>query len=44
MGFDMAVLGMHILAIMFFAGLLGCVAVVIISWISVGKDSFSNKP
>lgn len=40
---DVAVIAMRTLEVMFFAGLLGCVAVVILSWISVGRDSFSDN-
>jgi hypothetical protein len=43
MGFNIALFAMHALELLFFTGLVGCVAVVIISWISVGKDSFSTK-
>ena len=43
MGFSIAVVAMRALTVLFFAGLVGCIAVVIISWISVGKDSFSQK-
>jgi hypothetical protein len=41
MGF--AVITMRILEVLFFLGLLGCVVVVVLSWISVGRDSFSNN-
>jgi hypothetical protein len=34
---------MRALEVMFFTGLSGCVVVVIISWITVGRDSFSRK-
>ena len=43
MAFNIAVFAIRILKILFFTGLMGCVVVVIWSWISVGKDSFSNK-
>ena len=33
---------LRVLEIMFFAGLVGCAIVVIISWISIFKDGFSN--
>jgi hypothetical protein len=29
--------------VMFFTGLIGCSLVVIISWVSIFKDGFSNK-
>ena len=43
MGFNLAVYAMRVLEAMFFAGLSGCIVVVIISWLSVGKDSFSER-
>jgi hypothetical protein len=43
MGFKLAVLAMRLLEVTFLTGLAGCAAVVILSWISVGKDSFSRK-
>jgi hypothetical protein len=43
MGFNMAVFAVRILEVMFFTGLLGCGVVVILSWILVGRDSFSDK-
>jgi hypothetical protein len=43
MGFNVAVYAMRIVEVMFFTGLLGCVVVVIVSWIVVGRDSFSDK-
>jgi len=43
MGFNIAVFAIRVLKVMFFAGLLGCVVVVLLSWISVGRDSFSKK-
>ena len=33
----------RVLEMMFFAGLFGCSLVVIISWISIFKDGFSDK-
>jgi hypothetical protein len=35
-------LGAHILEVMFFTGLVGCVAVVVISWISIFKEGFTD--
>jgi hypothetical protein len=32
----------HVIEIMFFTGLVGCVAVVAISWISIFGDGFSD--
>lgn len=43
MSFRIAVFAIHIIEVMFFTGLLGCIVVVIISWISVGRDSFSGR-
>ena len=43
MGFNLAVFAMHVLEVLFFTGLIGCFVVVIMSWISVGKDSLSDK-
>ena len=37
------ILGAHILEAMFFTGLVGCAAVVVISWISIFKSGFSDK-
>jgi hypothetical protein len=38
-----ALIAERIIEVMFFTGLLGCVVVVVLSWISVGRDSFSDK-
>jgi hypothetical protein len=35
--------GARILEVMFFAGLVGCAAVVVISWVSIFKEGFSNE-
>lgn len=43
MGFNIATFGMRVLEVLFFTGLSGCLVVVILSWIYVGKDSLSNK-
>jgi hypothetical protein len=43
MAFRWEVLAMRVLEVMFFTGLLGCVVVVILSWIYIGKDSFTDK-
>jgi hypothetical protein len=32
----------RILEVMFFTGLIGCVSVVVISWISIFKEGFSD--
>jgi hypothetical protein len=33
----------HVIEVMFFTGLIGCSTVVIISWISIFKDGFSDR-
>ncbi len=43
MGFKLAVFGLRVLEIAFFVGLSGCAVTVILSWIYVGRDSFSRK-
>jgi hypothetical protein len=42
-GFKIGVVAIRILEIMFFIGLAGCAVVVILSWISVGKDSLTDS-
>jgi hypothetical protein len=44
MTFRLMLLGKDILQFMFFAGLTGCTAVVLFSWISILKSAFSDKP
>jgi len=41
--FKFAAIAMRVIAVMFFVGLTGCATTVILSWISVGRDSFSRK-
>jgi hypothetical protein len=36
------VLAMRLVEIMFFTGLVGCVFVVVVSWISIFKEGFSD--
>jgi len=43
MGITVGHWAMRVLEVMFFTGLLGCLVVVLISWIVVGRDSFSSK-
>ena len=43
MAFKIEVLAMRTLEVMFFIGMVGCAAAVILSWISVGKGSFIDK-
>jgi hypothetical protein len=33
---------MYVVEVLFFTGLIGCTAVVVISWISIFKSGFSN--
>jgi hypothetical protein len=35
-------LAAHVVEVVFFTGLIGCVFVVAISWVSVGRDAFSR--
>jgi hypothetical protein len=42
MGFKIMVISMHTVEIMFFTGLIGCVVVVLISWVSVIKGCFDD--
>jgi hypothetical protein len=37
MAYKLAVFAMHVVEVTFFAGLLGCAVVVVLSWFSVGK-------
>jgi hypothetical protein len=34
---------MRVLGVMFFAGLVGCVLVIVVSWIQIFSDGFSNS-
>lgn len=43
MGFDFAVIAMRTVEALFFAGLAGCTAVVLISWVSVVKGCLTDK-
>jgi len=43
MAHKLAVIAMEIVEVIFFAGLLGCAVVVVLSWISVGKGCFTDK-
>jgi hypothetical protein len=40
---QLIILAMRVLELMFFTGLLGCSLVVVISWVSILKDGFSDK-
>jgi hypothetical protein len=44
MSFHVMYWGKSVLQYMFFAGLIGCVSVVVISWISILKSAFSDNP
>jgi hypothetical protein len=41
-GFTIALLAKNTLEIMFFAGIIGCVAVIMFSWVSILKSAFSD--
>jgi len=43
MDLKLMLLGKNALQWMFFAGLIGCVSVVLLSWISILKSAFSEK-
>ncbi len=42
LNFRLAVLAIHLVEFMFFAGIIGCSAAVIFSWVSIAKDGFSK--
>lgn len=42
MGHSVLYWGMKVFEVLFFAGLAGCVFVVLISWVSIAKSSFSK--
>jgi len=42
MAFHITYWATHILDVAFFAGLAGCASVIILSWISILKEGFSN--
>jgi hypothetical protein len=35
--------GKNVLEVMFFAGLIGCISVVLFSWVSILKSAFSDN-
>jgi hypothetical protein len=39
----LVLLSVRVIEVMFFTGLLGCVLVVVISWISIFKDGFTDQ-
>lgn len=41
-GFNFAVLAMRALEVSFFVGLVGCVLVVIVSWVSIVRSGFTK--
>lgn len=43
MGLHLAVGIMRVLEILFFTGLIGCAAAVVLSWIDIWKDAFSSE-
>jgi hypothetical protein len=44
MSFHLMYWGKNVLQWMFFTGLIGCISVVAISWVSILKSAFSNDP
>ena len=42
MAYSLMVLAIRLIEILFFTGLVGCIFVVIISWISIFKEGFSD--
>lgn len=44
MSFQLMFWGKNVLQWMFFAGLIGCISVVVFSWISILKSAFSSDP
>jgi len=43
MAYNLMLWGKNVLQFMFFAGLIGCISVVLLSWISILKSAFSEK-
>jgi hypothetical protein len=39
--FRLAVLAIHLVEFMFFAGIIGCAVAILLSWISIAGDGFS---
>jgi hypothetical protein len=44
MGLHLAVNAMYALEVMFFVGLVGCALGIILSWIDIVKDGFTDDP
>jgi|GEM_PF-3555934 len=44
MGLHLAVGGMYVLEVMFFVGLVGCASAIVLSWIDILKDGFTDDP
>ncbi|MEI9968297.1 MAG: hypothetical protein WDM87_06605 [Terracidiphilus sp.] len=42
LSFRLAVLAIHVVEFMFFAGILGCATAIIFSWVSIVKDVVSK--
>jgi hypothetical protein len=42
LNFRLAVLAIHLVEFMFFAGILGCAVAIIFSWVTITKDGFSK--
>jgi hypothetical protein len=43
MTFNLMLWGKNLLEVMFFTGLIGCVGVVLLSWVSILKSAFSEN-
>jgi hypothetical protein len=44
MGIHLAVGALRVLEVMFFVGLVGCAAGIVMSWIDILKDGFTDEP
>lgn len=42
MAHPLMILAMRVIEILFFTGIVGCALVVVISWVSIFKDGFSD--
>ena len=44
MAFNLMIWTKDLLEVLFFAGLIGCISVVLLSWVSILKSAFSENP
>jgi hypothetical protein len=44
MSLKLILVAAHILEGMFFIGIIGCAVAIAVSWVSIFKDGFSDKP